>query len=180
MINSIRNIPRRSTLVLFLVLMIVGAGCKSQKKALALSNAAAEKARLEQEATARKQQEEEQKRKEADERARNEAEAREREKAAAAVVAPAAKLEQYFNAIANSGSVSSANGSISEALSLFASEETPVLIVISQSGGQKDYDRPTTIKAYLNYLKDQKKNVNRVSNLEFDSSGKIKEVELVK
>jgi hypothetical protein len=32
----------------------------------------------------------------------------------------------------------------------------------------------------LNYLKDQKKNINRVSNLVTDSSGKIKEVELVK
>jgi hypothetical protein len=33
---------------------------------------------------------------------------------------------------------------------MFASPETPVLIVISESHGQKDYDRPTTIKDYFN------------------------------
>ena len=140
-----------------------------------ISDPSAEKARTEHEAAMRKQ-DEEMKRREAEENSRKEAEARERERTSA----PTVKLEQYFNAIANAGSISSANSSISETLTMFASEETPVLIIISQSGGQKDYDRPTTIKAYLNYLKDQKKNINRVSNLQFDASGKITEVELVK
>ena len=69
---------------------------------------------------------------------------------------------------------------INEALSLFASPDTPVLIVISESGGQKDYDRPTTIKNYLNYLKDQKKNINKISDVKYDGSGKITELELKK
>jgi hypothetical protein len=90
------------------------------------------------------------------------------------------KLGQYFEAIASSGSLTSANTSISEALSMFASPDTPVLIVISEQNGQKDYDRPTTISAYLNYLKDQKKNANKVEKLQFDNSGKITEVELRK
>ena len=81
---------------------------------------------------------------------------------------------------ASTSSVAAANGSINEALTLFASKDTPVLIVISEANGQKDYDRPTTIGEYLNYLKDQKKNINKISHLEFDASGKITEVELVK
>jgi len=55
-----------------------------------------------------------------------------------------------------------------------------VLIVISEENGQKDYDRPTTIRDYLNYLKDQKKNFNKISNIQFDGSGRITELELTK
>ena len=94
--------------------------------------------------------------------------------------APKVKLSEYFDAIANSDNVASANSSINEALAMFASAETPVLIVISEEAGKKDYDRPTTIKAYLNYLKDQKKNINDIENLKVDGSGKITEVELKK
>jgi hypothetical protein len=93
---------------------------------------------------------------------------------------PKARLEQYFNAIAGSSNASSANSSINEALSLFSSADTPVLIVISEENGQKDYDRPTTIRDYLNYLKDQKKNFNKISNIQFDGSGRITELELTK
>jgi hypothetical protein len=152
------------------------AGCKSKKKAMEASNAAAEKARIEQEAAAnlekQKAAEEQARQQEAEEKARRVDEMRTRE--------PSAKLEQYFNAISSATNLPSANNSINEALTLFASGETPVLIVISESGGQKDYDRPTTIKEYLNYLKDQKKRADKVSNLQFDSSGKISEVELTK
>lgn len=140
-----------------------------------MAAAAAEKARIEQEAELRHQQEEDARR-EAEERARREAEA----KARAEAVAPQQKLEQLFGQIAGSSDVASANRSITEALMLFASDNTPVLIVISESGGMKDYDRPTTIKQYLEYLKDTKKNTNAISNLQFDSSGKITEVELKK
>ena len=94
--------------------------------------------------------------------------------------APKVKLSEYFDAIANADNVASANSSINEALALFASSEAPVLVVISEEGGKKDYDRPTTIKAYLNYLKDQKKNINYIDNLQVDASGKITEVELKK
>lgn len=174
-----RFINTSSRLIMLAVIItftLAGAGCKSKKKAMEKANADAEKARIEQEAALRKQrQEEETRRMEAEERARQEREAQAQQQAA-----PSQKLEQYFRAIATSGSTASANSSIDEAMALFASPDTPVLIVISESGGQKDYDRPTTIKDYLNYLKDQKKNINRVSNLQFNSAGKITEVELVK
>ena len=137
-----------------------------------------EKARMEQEAAAlRKQQEEEaRKRREAEE-----AEARRKAaEASANTKGPQAKLEEYFDAISNSSNPASANSSINEALAMFASADTPVLIVIHEAGGQKDYDRPTTIKNYLNYLKDQKKKADKIGNLQFDGSGKITEVELVK
>lgn len=168
--KSIRN---SSTLIILAVVMsLLATGCKSKKKAM--EAAAAEKARMEQEAKLREQQAEEQRRKEAEEQAKRDAEAK------AKASEPYQKLAQYFDAIANSGSVTSANSSISEALTLFASPDTPVLIVISESNGQKDYDRPTTIIDYLNYLKDQKKNASKVENLKFDGSGKITEVELRK
>jgi hypothetical protein len=159
-------------MALLVLLMLGGAGCKSKKKAME-ANAAAEKARMEQEAAAQRDREAEEKRKrEADEQARRDADSKKQ--------APAEKLDLYFSAIANSGNVNSANSSINEALALFASPDTPVLIVISEEGGQKDYDRPTTIRDYLNYLKDQKKSANKIGDLKFDGSGKITEVELVK
>jgi len=170
--NSIRKSSK--LVMLAFVMLILASGCKSKKKAM--EAAAAEKARMEQEA-ARRQQEEEMRRKEAEEKARKDAEARELEARAST---PKARLTQYFDAISNAANSTSANNSISEALALFASPETPVLIVISESGGAKDYDRPTTIRNYLNYLKDQKKNMNKISNLQFDASGKITELELKK
>jgi hypothetical protein len=171
------NVIRNSSKVVMwlLVLMICFTGCKSKKKAAEAARAAEERARIEQEAKLRS--EEEQKRKEAEETARREAEARQRDMQANE---PKAKLNQYFQSIARSGNAASANGSINEALTLFSSPDTPVLIVISEENGQKDYDRPTTIRQYLNYLKDTKNNANSISNLQFDNSGKITEVELRK
>lgn len=134
---------------------------------------AAEKARMEQEAADRQRQEEEEaKRIEAEEKARADAESKDN--------ARYTILRQYFETIATADNLTSANNSINEALTMFASPDTPVLIVISGAEGQKDYDRPTTIKDYLNYLKDQKKNINKIEKLQFDSSGKITEVELRK
>lgn len=177
MINSIRHSSK--LVMLALLLTIFASGCKSKKKAMEAANAAAEKARIEQEATARR--DEEQKRKDAAEAAdRGQREAEARRQAEANASTPKTKLSNYFSSIAGAGTPASANSSINEALSLFASPETPVLIVISESGGQKDYDKPTTIRAYLNYLKDQKKNSNAISNLTLDGSGKITEVELKK
>jgi hypothetical protein len=174
MMNSIRH---SSPIFLVVFILLLGfTGCKSKKKAME-AQAAAEKTRLEQEAADRRQKEEAAK-KEAEETARREAEAKQQREAMANT--PKTKLTNYFNAISNSSNVSSANTSINEALSLFASPETPVLIVISEEAGQKDYDRPTTIRDYLNYLKDQKKNINQISNLELDSTGKITTLELRK
>jgi len=90
------------------------------------------------------------------------------------------RLGQYFQAIANASSVSGANKSINEALNLFSSPDALVLIIISKSGDVKDYDRPTTIKKYLEYVKDQKKSINAIDNVIYDSQGKIKELELIK
>ncbi len=89
-------------------------------------------------------------------------------------------LDEYFSSIANAPSIDQANKLIYEAMDQFSGPDTPVLIIISQYDGQKDYDRPTTISKYLNYLKDQKKSVNKVENVVLDSSGKIKELELIK
>jgi hypothetical protein len=173
MMNVIRNSSK--VVMWLLVLMICFTGCKSKKKAAEAARAAEERARIEQEANLRK--EEEQKQREAEEAARREAEARQQEMLANA---PKAKVNQYFESIARSTNVSSANSSINEALTLFASPDTPVLIVISEENGQKDYDRPTTIRQYLNYLKDTKNNSNNISDLQFDNAGKITEIELRK
>jgi hypothetical protein len=89
-------------------------------------------------------------------------------------------LSDYFNSIANAGSTSEANMFINDALGLFNSPDTPVLIIISKSGDINDYDRPTTIKNYLNYLKDTKNNINKVDKITYDNNGKIKELELLK
>jgi len=90
------------------------------------------------------------------------------------------KIEGYFASIANAASVSQANMTIAEALKLFASPDTPVLIIIARSADVVDYDRPTTIKNYLNYLKDTKNNINKVDKISFDGAGKIRELELIK
>ena len=90
------------------------------------------------------------------------------------------KVTSALDDIINAGNTSMANMKIAEALELFSSDDSPVLIIIHQSAGIKDYDRPTTIKKYLNYLKDQRKNPNKVNNVIYDASGKIKELELIK
>ena len=89
-------------------------------------------------------------------------------------------LADYFALVAGASSVENANMKINEALKLFAGPNTPVLIIISQEGDLVDYDRPTTAKKYLEYLKDQKKNLNEIENIEYDDNGKIKLLELIK
>lgn len=100
--------------------------------------------------------------------------------AAAKAKEPKNLLEKSFANIASAASTTQANRIISETLQLFASNTVPVLIIISQAGGFNDYDRPTTIEDYLNYVKDQKVNRNKVSELVFDDAGKITEVVLIK
>lgn len=90
----------------------------------------------------------------------------------------AEKLENYFNRVAAAGNVSMANQSIQEVLGMFSNQETPVLVVIHEENGIKDYDEPTTIKKYLDYLKDTKKNLNFISDIRMDSNGKVSELEL--
>ena len=91
-------------------------------------------------------------------------------------VAATTALTGYFASITNATSVSQANMQIAEALKMFSSPDVPVLVIISKENNVVDYDRPTTIKDYLNYLKDTKNNINKVDKITFDSSGKIKEL----
>jgi uncharacterized protein YpmB len=89
-------------------------------------------------------------------------------------------LGDYFKLIASSTNLATSNRYINEALLLFVSEDTPVLIIVSRSGDIVDYDRPTTIRRYLEYLKDQKVSNNKIENVVYDANGKITELELIK
>lgn len=90
------------------------------------------------------------------------------------------KIENIFEGVANSRSMEMANTRINEALSYFASPDAPVLVIVFMDGQTKDYDRPTTIRRYLEYIKDQGKNPNMIHNVQFDANGKITELELIK
>lgn len=72
------------------------------------------------------------------------------------------------------------NRSIEEALRYFSSPDVPVLIIVYIDSEITDYDKPTTIRKYLEYLKDQGKNPNDIHNVKFDANGKINELELIK
>lgn len=89
-------------------------------------------------------------------------------------------LSGYFDAIANASSTASANSSIQEALTMFASPMVPVLIAIYYGPDDVDYDEPTTIDKYLNYIKDQQKNANKINDIRTNDAGKITELELIK
>jgi hypothetical protein len=90
------------------------------------------------------------------------------------------KIDDYLDAVVNNKSLEMANSRINEALKFFASPDVPVLIIIYQEGDTKDFDKPTTIKKYLEYLKDQGKNPNKVNNVQYNDNGKITELELLK
>jgi len=109
-----------------------------------------------------------------------EAERLRKEAAKKAELSVSEKLDKYFREIAFAPTVDVANQKISEAVNMFASPQTPVLIIISREGDIVDYDRPTTISKYLNYLKDQKKITNAIENVGTDENGKIVELELIK
>lgn len=89
-------------------------------------------------------------------------------------------LDEYFMQIANASDTQAANAKIAETKKLFASPDAPVLIIISESDGVTDYDKPTTIEAYLNYLKDTGNYNNKVKDAELDEYGQIKTLELIK
>ena len=109
-----------------------------------------------------------------EEEERRAAEERERANSADAV------LGRNFTNIANAGSASQANRVINETLNMFESPNVPVLIIIKQNAGFNDYDRPTTIEKYLNYVKDQKKATEKVFSIKYNDNGKINELELIK
>jgi len=90
------------------------------------------------------------------------------------------KIDDYLDAVVNTKSLEMRNQKISETLKFFASPEVPVLIIIYQEADIKDYDKPTTIKKYLEYLKDLQKNPNKVNDVKYNDNGKITELELLK
>jgi len=174
-----KNPGTSTTCALLVFILIISAfGCQSKKKAMEASNLANEKARIEQEAAQRKERDAEAARKEAEEEARRNAEALKTNEPTD--ITANTRVNNYFEATAQASTIAAANATIADALTLFASPQTPVLIIISEEGGQKDYDRPTTISEYLHYIKDQKKNNNVISNVKMDSAGKIIEVEVRK
>lgn len=89
-------------------------------------------------------------------------------------------LSRSLGNISSASTRGEANNRIQETLKMFASENVPVLVVISEVNGMVDYDKPTTILKYLNYLKDTRNNPNRIRNIEFNPDGKIVELELEK
>jgi len=88
-------------------------------------------------------------------------------------------IDNQLGTIAGAGSVDEANMLINTALDQYATPDIPVLIIISQSGGFNDYDRPTTISKFLNYRKDKKKYKYKVESVKRDGLGKITEMELI-
>jgi len=89
-------------------------------------------------------------------------------------------LNETFTQIASSRSYDEANLKINQALTLFSTPEAPVLIIISQDQGFNDYDRPTTIGKFLNFLKDMKSYGYSVESVKKNAQGKITELELIK
>jgi hypothetical protein len=93
------------------------------------------------------------------------------------------QLETAFNTIVSaskSGNNTLADNTIAKALQLFSSDDATVLIIISREGSIVDYDKPTTIKRYLQLLKDTKANRNDIDAIMTDNNGKIKALDLIK
>ncbi|MBN2616052.1 MAG: hypothetical protein JXR71_10210 [Bacteroidales bacterium] len=89
-------------------------------------------------------------------------------------------LNDAFSQIAQSATYDGANQRIQQTLTLFSTPEVPVLIIIDQQQGFNDYDRPTTIGKFLNYLKDMRAYKFAVESVKKDAQGKITELELIK
>ena len=86
-------------------------------------------------------------------------------------------IYDFFHLIANAKDISAANHYIKEALKLF---ESPDAVVLIRLNNYNDYDRPTTVVNYLNYLKDQKKVTVNIDNIKYNAENKITELELIK
>ncbi len=119
------------------------------------------------------------KKKEEDERIRREKEKADAERRAREAQ-PRYKLNKFFKEIINATDNKTAGIKINEALDLFVSESSNVLIIVGEDGDEIDYDKPTNIRKYLNYLKDQKKNLNKIEKIVFDKNKKIKTLVLRK
>lgn len=85
---------------------------------------------------------------------------------------PDALLES-FGAISQSADYDTANDVINGMLSRFESPDTPVLVIVAEDQGVKDYDKPTTIQKYLEYIKMQKRYETKVEEVVRNKDGKI-------
>lgn len=102
------------------------------------------------------------------------------EKTAPSKPSASQQLTRYFDRIANANSATQANAVKQEALEMFSSPSAPVLVIIYSSGGQADYDEPTTIGKYMDYLKDTRNADTVVEEMIKDDNGRIKELVLRK
>jgi len=89
-------------------------------------------------------------------------------------------LNQHFEALVGEKDFDKSNTIITNTLPMFVNNDVPVLVIISEENGEKDYDKPTTIRKYMDYLKDRKAYKAEVENVVYDDYGKIKELELRK
>ena len=89
-------------------------------------------------------------------------------------------LNQHFEALTGQKDYDKANNIINNTMPMFAGDDVPVLVIIAEENGEKDYDKPTTIRKYLDYLKDRKAYKAEVETIKYDESGKITELELRK
>lgn len=116
----------------------------------------------------RKKEEEEKKKKEAEEKKKE------------IILKTDEQLDLYLQQIATAPTAAEANDIIAKVYDMFSSKTADVLIIISGAGtSSPDYDKPTNIQKYLNYVKDQKLYSKKVYNLEMDDNGKIKLLELL-
>lgn len=105
---------------------------------------------------------------------------REEEERIKAAVPKYQKIDNQLDEIATAPYVDAANEQINLTLDQFATPDVPVLIIISKAGGFNDYDRPTTISKFLNYLKDKQQYKYEVESVKRDALGKITELELIR
>ncbi|MBN1650583.1 MAG: hypothetical protein JW857_04590 [Bacteroidales bacterium] len=115
---------------------------------------------------------------------KKQAEEAERQKTEAIRLKKQAELDNinaHFISVAEAANTMEANLRIQQALTYFASPEVPVLLIINIYGdNQKDYDKPTTIGHYLNYLKDIRTYNRQIESVKFDVNHKVIEIELIK
>ena len=93
------------------------------------------------------------------------------------------QLENAFQGIADASKSGNSNQVMSltrSTLQLFSTDDATVLIIISKEGSIVDYDKPTTIKRYLEFVRDQKASLNAVDSYQLDSEKKITELDLIK
>lgn len=89
-------------------------------------------------------------------------------------------LNRSFSSVASASNYDEANSLIESTLQNFATPDVPVLIIISKVGGFNDYDKPTTISKFLDYLKYVKSYNYAVETAKYNEQGKITELELIK